>query len=67
LLWCITRQSKRPSSIPFVQSRNCDNLLSSLFMLISCRNRTVNNFIAILHNGAEWQQLRADMKTKCHD
>jgi hypothetical protein len=32
LLWCITRQSKRPSSIPFVQSRNCDNLLSSLFI-----------------------------------
>jgi hypothetical protein len=31
LLWCITRQSKRPSSIPFLQSRNCDNLLSSLF------------------------------------
>ncbi len=33
LLWCKTGQSKRPSSIHFVQSRNCDNLLSSLFSL----------------------------------
>jgi hypothetical protein len=32
LLWCKPRQSKRPSSIHFVQSRNCDNLLSSLFI-----------------------------------
>ena len=30
LLWCKSRQSKRPSSIHFVQSRKCDNLLSSL-------------------------------------
>ena len=32
LLWCKSRQSKRPLSIHFVQSRNCDNLLGSLFM-----------------------------------
>jgi hypothetical protein len=32
LLWCKPRQSKRPLSIHFVQSRNCDNLLSSLFI-----------------------------------
>jgi hypothetical protein len=34
LLWCKSRQSKRPSSIQFVQSRNCDNLLSSLFISV---------------------------------
>ena len=33
LLWCKPRQSKRSSSIHFVQSRNCDNLLSSLFIV----------------------------------
>ena len=32
LLWCKPRQSKRPSSIHFVQSRNCDILLSSLLI-----------------------------------
>jgi hypothetical protein len=32
LLWCKPWQSKRLSSIHFVQSRNCDNLLSSLFI-----------------------------------
>ena len=32
LLWCTPWQSKRPSSIHFVQSRYCDNLLSSLFI-----------------------------------
>jgi hypothetical protein len=35
LLWCKTRQSKRLLSIHFVQSRNCDNLLSSLFIVPS--------------------------------
>jgi hypothetical protein len=34
LLWCKPRQSKRPLSIHFVQSRNCDNLLSSLFIIM---------------------------------
>jgi hypothetical protein len=32
LLWCKPWQSKRCTSIHFVQSRNCDNLLSSLFI-----------------------------------
>jgi hypothetical protein len=32
LLWCKPLQSKRSMSIHFVQSRNCDNLLSSLFI-----------------------------------
>jgi hypothetical protein len=41
LLWCITRQSKRPSSIPFVQSRNCDNLLSSLFIDLASPSSTL--------------------------
>ncbi len=40
LLWCKPRQSKRPSSIHFVQSRNCDNLLSSLFIHNSIRVRS---------------------------
>jgi hypothetical protein len=33
LLWCKPRQSKRPSSIHFGQSRNCDNLLSSFILI----------------------------------
>jgi hypothetical protein len=39
LLWCKPRQSKRCTSIHFVQSRNCDNLLSSLFIYLDYRCR----------------------------
>ncbi len=35
LLWCKPRQPKRLLSIHFVQSRNCDNLLSNLFIYLS--------------------------------
>jgi hypothetical protein len=34
LLWCKPWQSKRHTSIHFVQSRNCANLLSSLFICL---------------------------------
>ncbi len=40
LLWCKSQQSKRCTSIHFVQSRNCDNLLSSLciYFMMVCNN-----------------------------
>ncbi len=41
LLWCKPRQSKRCMSIHFVQSRNCDNLLSSLFIYFNSWERSV--------------------------
>ena len=49
LLWCKPRQSKRPPSIHFVQSRNCDNLLSSLFIGLIVRSRHFQPFLISEH------------------
>jgi hypothetical protein len=42
LLWCKPWQSKRLLSIHFVQSRNCDNLLSSLFILLQWESEALS-------------------------
>jgi hypothetical protein len=48
LLLCKSRQSKRPSSIHFVQSRNCDNLLSSLFIYVMKILKSKNYTLLVL-------------------